>query len=184
MEGAFFVKSCYAKTWTSAGDAGHRHRCPARDETRHRVSVHRGASPRAGGRRRPGGVAARELLIVRAAFPLVPQGVPLPRLSSPGRGGILPLGRAVYLRLPVRPRDIRRPPLTEPEAFRGPHQRVLHFSPDGAGHEGGSALPGPAAQGEAGPGTPLAALLPRHALRKPAPQRVAALRPGRRIWDE
>src|SRR5208337_1844146 len=171
----FFVKSCYARRRTSTGDTGPQHRCPARDETRHGVSVYVRASPRARRRRGPRGVAPGELLGVRAAFPLLPPGIPLPRLSPPGRGRIIPLGGAVHLRLPIRTGDIRRSPLAEPEAVRGPHQRVLHFSPDGTGHEGGSALPGPAAESEIGPGTPLAPVLPRRSFRKPPPQRPPPL---------
>ena len=50
--------------------------------------------------------------------------------------GILPLGRAVHLRLPLRPRDIRRSPLRRPAALRRSHQRLFDLPADGARHAG------------------------------------------------
>ena len=44
---------------------------------------------------------------------IFPQGGALPRAPSAGGGGVVPMGRAVHLHLPVRPGDIRGPPFEE-----------------------------------------------------------------------
>ena len=101
----------------------------------------------------------------------------LPGPSAEGRGGILSLGRALHLGLPVRAGHLRGPHLAGQEARRGTGQRVFHLPPDGEGHAGGRAAAHSQAQDTHPRGAPDEAALPRRALRDPAQERESPLRP-------